>query len=1021
MAKQIERILKVLPEIIKNSTNLFVNNLDENAKDIVNQASGTIGILLKLFGKPAIDKFYENRSKNKLVNFGTETYLEAAQRQVSNSMQIIQDEINSNYAANQIIEILSEISSKEAENINPENLLVVFQPQYHPAIEFVKGNQIKLLEKLDTKSTTIETFIKDFNKNIKRQVEATFGEDYLKHLKEIKEYIRDEDETKILVNTIKMAKIGFESSEDLLYEETFGEWNPVHELKDYNDYQKENPELRLKPVNSLIEDYFSENKTSIENILFIIADFGKGKSVFMKHYAALHARNYIKTNSGYFPIYLNLREYSSYKSEEKLGVIANFLIKRYGFDIEKHKNKKFLFLIDSLDESGDLSQHSIDEVVNSIEKIQNLEPESCRENRIIITSRPINEGLISHMCKHKPFIIKNKDGRDIHHYISIYGFKKSQFNDWLNHTLKKSNRKPDSKDTVLIHKILSDIEKGKTVDIYKELLSEKTLSASELQRPIFGYMIYQLIIKNVDIIEIGKIGIYLSFINLLTKEAKHISDVNYKVNLIEEFEFRNILHATASLWMYERQKGKQGTLTKADICRVLDTKNTNDSDEQILEKFKNQGFTDIKFLSHSYFGENENKLHFQHQSFAEILLAEYYLKIFIKYALDKDSDIETARQKLSLGIPTNQTIEFLKEMLSLLKITASKDQSKGVIEKRKLLLPLMASLSNQKNNKFFCNDLHYDWFNKAKFNENDSIYPDILTTNWCINEEKLGKINVLAASILNSKNSYIIAKATPETALINNEITVLQNEHISKSTNNIDQWLALLVGNELHNNITKHENLKLFNWDYSVNYENIFNLINLWNFSFRESAPDWARAYFQGIKMIGNKNEISLSHYNFDGIDFSNSYFEKITCWSANWSRCNLDNCTFKSVQFITSLFFDTSIQVIKDIIPPFRMSNCHVDVMGFKLLDVFNTHNMIEIEKKSKKSNSPIAISSYGESENSNRILKSISGFIIFGLQRKIFTINYLKQCISFEKKGVQSNYIKFLERMKKYENEQI
>jgi hypothetical protein len=261
-----------------------------------------------------------------------------------------------------------------------------------------------------------------------------------------------------------------------------------------------------------------------------------------------------------------------------------------------NKSKKYLFLIDSLDESGELTQHSIDNVINSIEKIQKLDSIRCRENRIIITSRPIDEGLNTHLSRHYPYCQQNNEGRDIPHFISIYGFKKDQFNNWLINTLKQSNRKSQPEDTELICKILHGIENNLKVDIHKELLQDKTLSSGELQRPIFAYMIYQLLVKNIDFFKVGKIGIYLSFINLLSKDAKYINDRNININLLKEFEFRNLLNATSALWQFERHGGNQGFLKKADICRVLDGENRSESDKDILIRYGE--ISEVQFLSH---------------------------------------------------------------------------------------------------------------------------------------------------------------------------------------------------------------------------------------------------------------------------------------------------------------------------------------------------------------------------------------------------------------------------------------
>lgn len=164
----------------------------------------------------------------------------------------------------------------------------------------------------------------------------------------------------------------------------------------------------------------------------------------------------------------------------------------------------------------------------------------------------------------------------------------------------------------------------------------------------------------------------------------------------------------------------------------MEGKNSGESDSEVLERLKGQGLTEIQFLSHSYFGDNANVLHFQHQSFAEILLAEYYLKVFIKYALDEDADVEEARIRLVIGEPTEQTVLFLKEMLQLLRETTTNEATSEIIEKRKLLFPLMASLATQKHNRLFCNDIYYGWYKLCDIDENQTSYPKKQLENWCI-------------------------------------------------------------------------------------------------------------------------------------------------------------------------------------------------------------------------------------------------------------------------------------------------
>ncbi|MCD7977081.1 MAG: NACHT domain-containing protein [Tannerellaceae bacterium] len=572
----------------------------------------------------------------------------------------------------------------------------------------------------------------------------------------------EEKETRLLLDTFRLKQIGFEKNENLKYETTYGSWKPVdsHIGEEYIDHEKiEEIENNLKSVEDLIEEYFSiDPQNHLEKILFIIADFGKGKSVFMKTYAAKLAQKYAEEKEGFFPIYFNLRNFKQYLNTDHLGVINDYLLTEYGINInsDKFRNKKYVFLIDSLDESGELNQASIQAVISSVKQIQNLNRELYRTNRLIITSRPFSDGLKEVIHIHKPYCLKEEE-REIPHYISLYGFKKDQFNNWLYDTLKKKAPHEKSKLVDFVDQIYKDIQSQKKTDIYQQLLENGTLQVSELRRPIFAYMIYQLILNNIDFLSVGKIGIYLSFLNLLTKEAKHINDPHYKISLQEEFEFRNLLHATAALWMYERHNGNQGSLKKADLCRLLDGESKydkNKSDKEILQDYANKGATDIQFLSHSYFGENNNTLHFQHQSFAEILLAEYYLKIFIKFALDENPDVDEARARLSLGKPTEQTIMFLKSLLQLLRETAIPDPTPEVIEKRKLLFPFLSSIAISKNNFLFSPAMHYDWYRNCHFTPSSTEYPRETLENWYMDQEKINKILDLSKKIIESPNFF---------------------------------------------------------------------------------------------------------------------------------------------------------------------------------------------------------------------------------------------------------------------------
>jgi hypothetical protein len=113
-------------------------------------------------------------------------------------------------------------------------------------------------------------------------------------------------------------------------------------------------EALLEPAERLIEDYFNyQPNNNINKILFILGDFGKGKSVFLKQYASKLAKEYLETGEGRFPVYFNLRNFKNYSSDYELGVVADYLLTEYGIRIndDHFVNKNYVFLIDSLDEA----------------------------------------------------------------------------------------------------------------------------------------------------------------------------------------------------------------------------------------------------------------------------------------------------------------------------------------------------------------------------------------------------------------------------------------------------------------------------------------------------------------------------------------------------------------------------------------------------------------------------------------------------------------------------------------------
>lgn len=983
--KQIEKIATVLPHALKNASSYFKDNFDKVGQETLSNATGTVGVLIRFFAQDTIDAYFEKLTEKKLENFASATYLKASLLQVGKSIESLNEEAIQVPEGESLVSHLMNVLDVEKVTFDPNEVLTIFTPQYHPIVLFVKEQMIKLLQLFNAHPQTIDSFKRDFNDKIEKSIVESFGdEDYAEHKEEIETFLFKEKESKLLYDMYELRKIGFQEGEELRYEKTYASWRAVSKvLEKENNENHQELEAKQQPIEELIEEYFDScNANCIQNILFAIADFGKGKSVFLKQYASKLAKAYSQTREGYFPVYFNLRNFSKYSSEGSLGVLDGFLLDEYGIRIndEEFSKRKYIFLVDSLDESGELTKSKVETVISSIKNIQNIDKERRRDNRIIITSRPFSEALQNELYAHKPHTLLNGNNEEVAQYISLYGFKEEQFDSWLSYSLNGNEK-------------LKEITT--TGSIYQKLLKDNTLSREELRRPIFAYMIYQLILNRVDFLEVGKIGIYLSFINLLTKEAKHIDDKEHKIDQKEEIHYRNILHSIAALWMYQRQQGKQGVLKKADICRVLDGENKGDSDREILERYKKEQVTEIEFLSHSYFGEENNELHFQHQSFAEILLAEYYLKVFIKYAIDKKPNIDEARSKLILGEPTEQTIEFFKELLMLLKSSVSTELNDEVIEKRKLLYPLMATLANDRHNTLYCERIDSKWFEDVEI---DNVSPTInreLLENWAIGKKELEKIIVLAKDIIDSKTTLLLAKTSTRTALFDNELTVFQNAQVSDSPTDMDKWLALVVGNLLHDDVP--ENRDFFNGRLEFP-EHLFEMIRGWNYCMVKSAPTWAREYFQGIDMKQDEM-IEMKHLQLSYLNFSYSTLQNLSIAHSNLNSTSFYSCIFDGhIHMFFSVIMNVNFQNIELKSKAFLIGLSIISFHIFfprPLADKFDSDYIYNFHYGNMKT----TYLHFAEQESRGlEVFYPLKGLLIYGLKNKLFDIPEIKSWFDYE-----------------------
>ncbi|WP_025895999.1 NACHT domain-containing protein [Kordiimonas gwangyangensis] len=1006
-----QKSVKELPEILADVVSVVKTYFNENGQAILEQSTGGVALAAKLVLGPSLDRYFQRIAKKKKANFGFETYLRAAADQAELSLQSVLGELE--LPTEKVkLRFLTNKFFNDLGNFESTDLILVFSPKYHPAVTFVLNFYRKLLRDVGVSQDLANTFERDFNSHIEVAVANTFGGSYGSHLQDVERYQLEESEIKLLARTVSEGRIGLQENENLKYEDTYGSWRPISSFGQVREEQIEE-DKNVVLVTDLIEEYFGDiTATTLDKVLFLVADFGKGKSVFLRRYASQLAHNYLDKRSGYFPIYFNLRNYSSYSSDTPLGVVADYLETDFGICIQDDyfRNKRFVFLLDSLDESGELTSKHISAVVNSVRRIQSLDKSKCRSNRLIVSTRPIDEGLDELLRAHKPYQFKNDEGRSIQCFLSVHGFTKAQFNSWLRESLMEAFRQLPDHGREQVEQLIQP-----PVDLYDHFHQKNGLSVGELRRPIFAYMIYQLLLNGVDLSALGKIGVYLSFLNLLTKEAKHIDDKEYIIDLTQEFEFRNLLHVVAALWMRERQQGKQGILNKADICRVLDGEDKGQSDSEILERYKAQGVVQVEFLSHSYFGENNSHLHFQHQSFAEMLLAEYYLKIFVKYALDDKCTITDVQTRLSLGVPTAQTIEFLKELLALLRETVCENPTPEVLQKRKLLLPLMCSLASRQNNPLFCYDIYYRWFKGITLSANSTQIPDDSLVRWCIGEVELEKIINLAANIVESKAVVLSGEAQIAASLFSNDLLVFQKTDLSRAPRNIDKWLALLVGNNLYNNTKEN---RFFNRRLEDGFA-VFRLARTWHEGNDEIAPYWGRSLFRGLSIhrkVWGSAESIFRGLEFGDVDFSYSEFTGLHFMDCNLSYAKFEYCKLKHVEMVCCNLAGVSFKGVHSDTAKFSINLsqsflCQSVFVPEVLATYLNADGMpflvYLIPKKQR------VTAAHSGLENTAQILLTLFGLLDLAMSDGDFEPNKVKNMFSFGSERCRQLFSEFIYKL--------
>ncbi|MCP4050414.1 MAG: hypothetical protein GY730_06890, partial [bacterium] len=156
--KLTETVVNTIPDILKNALNWAKDNFDKHAQETLGSATGTVGIVVKLLGQSLIDGYFEKQSAKRLDNFGLLIYKKAALMQANKSVEAIEDELQREVSPKEVLELLDSIFTEQIEQFNPSDVLLIFQPKYHPSVVIVKNYYLRMLQRLGASQAAINAF-----------------------------------------------------------------------------------------------------------------------------------------------------------------------------------------------------------------------------------------------------------------------------------------------------------------------------------------------------------------------------------------------------------------------------------------------------------------------------------------------------------------------------------------------------------------------------------------------------------------------------------------------------------------------------------------------------------------------------------------------------------------------------------------------------------------------------------------------------------------------------------------------
>ena len=232
---------------------------------------------------------------------------------------------------------------------------------------------------------------------------------------------------------------------------------------------------------------------------------------------------------------------------------------------------------------------------------------------------------------------------------------------------------------------------------------------------------------------------------------------------------------------------------------------------------------------------------------------------------------------------------------------------------------------------------------------------------------------------------------------------MFQNAQVSDSPTDMDKWLALVVGNLLHDDVPEDRNF--FNGMLEFP-EHLFDMIKGWNYSMGNSAPFGTKSYFKGIS-LSSKKEIDLQYLDLAYLDFSYSRLENLNIAFARLNEIDFSHCIFiGNIRLSNSFIYGINFKNIDLTDANFDVDNSSISIgilFPNYLAEKLNP-NMISFYKRK----------TYIIKVDVRTIFTNLIELLIYGLKNNLFNIPEIKSWFDYERDEDRKEFESLIDGLK-------